>query len=139
MVITYFFWFDRLDYFFINKIGSAFSAYYFDFGNPDNAVLIYVFNGLLFVPAMMNFMKMMSSGKIKVNKFLLLFMWYLFFAVVSGLVFPVASYTHFTLTVIPLAVIFSNWFLSLKKAWIAESLFIILLGAFIYAEIMSRI
>lgn len=139
MVITYYFWFDRLDYFFTVHIASCFSTSYFDFGKPDNAVLIYVFTGLLFFPAMMNFVKMMSSGKIKTNKFLLLFMWFLFFAVVSGFIFPVASYTHFTLTAIPLAVIFSNWFLSLKKAWIAESLFIILLGAFIYAEVMSKV
>jgi hypothetical protein len=139
MVLTYYFFFDRLDYFFTNQITSGFSASYFDFGKPDNAVLIYVFSGLLFFPAMMNFVKMMSSGKIKVNKFLLLFMWFLFFAVVSGFIFPVASYTHFTLAAIPLAVIFSNWFLSLKKTWIAESLFLILLGAFIYAEVMNRV
>ncbi len=138
MVLTYYFWFDRLDDFFINQIGSGFSASYFDFGKSDNAVLLYVFIGLLLFPAMVNFVKMMSSGKIKVNKFLLMFLWFLFFAVVSGLVFPVASHTHFTLAAIPLAVIFSNWFLSLKKAWIAESLFLILLGAFICVEIMGR-
>lgn len=139
MVLTYYFWFDRLDDFFTNQIGSVFSASYFDFGKPDNAILLYVFSGILFFPAMMNFVKMMSSGKIKTNKFLLMFMWFLFFAIVSGFIFPVSSYTHFTLTALPLAVIFSNWFLSLKKAWIAESLFLILLGAFIYAEAMSKV
>ena len=137
MVLTFYFWFDRVDYFFTHQIVSGFSASYFNFGKPDNAVLIFIFTGILFFPAVMNFLKMMSSGKVKTNKFLLLFMWFLFFSIVSAFIFPVASYTHFTLSALPLAVIFSSWFLSLKKAWIAESLFLILLGAFIYAEVMN--
>ena len=78
-VITYYFWFDMLDGFFNQQIGSLFSASYFDFGKPENAVLILVFIGLLFFPAALNFVKLMSSGKIRTNKFLLLFAWFLFF------------------------------------------------------------
>ncbi|MGE0635242.1 MAG: DUF6427 family protein [Bacteroidia bacterium] len=138
IVISYYFWFDRLSDFFEQQITVWFSASYFDFDKPEHAELILIFSGILFFPALMNFLKMMSSGKVKTNKFLLLFLWFLLIAVVSAFVFPVASYTHFTLAAIPLAVIVANWFLSLKKAWIAESLFLILLGAFIYSEIMNR-
>jgi len=138
MMLTYYFWFDKLEVFFSLHISSSFSADYFDFGKPDHAVLIFVFTGLLFFPAFMSFLNALSSGKIRTNKFFMLFTWFLFFAVVSAFIFPVGAYAHFTFVAIPLAVIFANWFLSLKKAWIAESLFLILLGAFIYAEVMNR-
>ncbi|MCG3165491.1 MAG: hypothetical protein POELPBGB_01254 [Bacteroidia bacterium] len=139
MTITYYFWFDTLGDFINYRIGSSFSASYFSFGKPDNAQLIFIFLLLMLFPALANFLRLMSSGKIKTNKFLLLFMWFLLIAVASAFIFPVGSYTHFTLAAIPLSVIYSNWFLSLKKAWISESLFLILLGAFIYAEIMNRV
>ncbi len=139
LVITYYFWFDRLNEFFNVQIGSVFSPAYFDFGKPEHAILIFVFIGLLVFPTILNFIKAMSSGKIRTNKFFLLFLWFLFFAILSGIVFPVGSYNHFSLVALPLAVMFANWFLSLKKSWIAESLFALLLGAFIYAEVMSRL
>ncbi len=137
IIITYYFWFGRLDDFFSLQVASVFAPHYFQFGSPDHALLIFIFTGLCLVPAMLGFMQAMTSGKIKTNKFFLLFLWFLVFAVISGLVFPIASYTHFTLAAVPLAVIFSNWFLTLKKSWIAESLFAVLLGAFIYAEVMG--
>ena len=137
MVMTYYFWFDGLGDFFTVQIASVFSASYFQFTKPEHAVLIFIFLGLFIFPAALNFVKAMSSGKIKTNKFFLLFVWFLFFSLVSGIIFPVESYTHFTLAAIPLGVIFSNWFLTLKKAWIAEALFAVLLGAFIYAEAMG--
>ncbi len=138
MILTYYFWFDRLNDFFSVHFGSSFSASYFDFGKPQHAELIFVFTGLLFFPAFLGFLHALSSGKVRTNKFFLLFTWFLFFVVVSAFIFPVNAYAHFTLAALPLAVIFGNWFLSLKKAWIAESLFLILLGAFIYAEVMNR-
>lgn len=136
MVMAYYFWFDGLRDFFMLKLVSSFSADYFDFGKPEDAVMIFVFCGLLFFPAIMSFVTAMSSGKVRTNKFFLLFAWYLFFSVISAFIFPVGAYTHFTLAAPALAVVFGNWFLSLKKAWIAESFFILLLGAFIYAEVM---
>lgn len=139
MMLTYYFWFDKLEVFFSADIGSAFAADYFSFGRPEHAVLIFVFTGLLFFPAFMGFLNALASGKVRTNKFFLLFTWFLFFAVVSAFIFPVGAYTHFTLAAFPLAVIFGNWFLSLKKAWIAESLFILLLGAFVYAEVMGLV
>jgi len=137
LVVTYYFWFDNLDEFINQQIGAVFSPDYFIFGKPEHAVLIFVFTGLVLFPVALNFIKSMSSGKIRTNKFFLLFLWFLFFAILSGIIFPVGSYTHFSLAALPLAVMFSNWFLSLKKNWITESLFAILLGAFIYAEVLE--
>jgi len=136
MVFTYFFWFNRLGIFFSDELGSFFSSPYFEYGKPEHAILILAFIGMFSIPAGLNFLKMLTGGKVKTNKFFLLFTWFLFLAILSGFVFPVASYSHFSLAALPLSVIFSMWFFSLKKSWIAESLFIILLGAFVYAEVM---
>lgn len=121
----------------LNIFSGFFSAEYFHYGKPQNAVLIYIFAGLLLLPALLHFAGSLSSGKVRTNKFLLLFLCFFVFALVSGFVFPVGSYAHFTLAAMPLALIFSNYFLSFKKEWIAEAFFAILLGAFIYAEIRN--
>ncbi len=136
-VFTWFFWFDQTGEMFSASGNTIFSPSYFDFGKPEHAVLIYIFFGLLLLPAMLHFIKTMTSGKVRTNKFFLIFTWFLLLAVLSGFVFPVGSYNHFSLAALPLAVIFSNWFISLKKSWVAESLFSILLAAFVYAEIMA--
>lgn len=137
IVCTWYFLFNRLPEFFNTGIAAIFSNNYFQFGKPEHAILIAVFGGIFLLPSVMYFIRSMSSGKVRTNKFFLLFFWFLFFAIISGIVFPVSSYQHFSLAAIPLAIIFSNWFLSLKKNWVAESFFIILLGAYIYAEVMN--
>lgn len=138
-VFTWYFWFNHLGDFINQNIAGSFSSPYFEFGRPENAVLIFFFTGLFSIPAGMNFMKLISSGKVKTNKFFILFLWFLFLALVSGLVFPIKSYSHFSLIALPLAIVFSNWFLSLRKYWLIESLYLVLLGAFIYAEFMIAI
>lgn len=136
IVITCYFWLDRL-----SDLTTLFTnqwslSTYFGYEISNSILLYCIIVMLLFIPAFMHFVKIMSTGKIKINKFFLILFWLLLCSIISVLIFADKSNSHFTILATPLAVVFSYWFLSIKKEWLAETLFMLLLIAFIYAEIV---
>jgi hypothetical protein len=66
----------------------------------------------------------------------MLFVWFFLFALLSYFVSVKRTMISLSFLAIPLSVIFSNYFLSLKNQLITELMFIILLIAVIYNQVL---
>ena len=128
-VITFYFWNDRLDYLFYDKMFYQFirekpivdfpMTFYFMLGIGWMVILFSIFKIILAV----------GIGSQRTKKSIVLLVWTLFFSALSILLAPEISTKYFSALAIPSAVFCSNYFTHIKKEWWAELLFLLLLAS----------
>lgn len=128
IILTLYFVFDSLGILFIDEIPMSFER-----GNMDIAgyKLYPLALGITLLPALWVFMGRMNSGSVRMNKMLTLIFWMSVLVVgawlISGRQHGAAYFLCF-----PLAIVISNYYLALRRKWIAEVLFLLLLGMQLY-------
>ena len=128
-VITFYFWNDRLDYLFYDKMFYQLirekpivdfpMTFYFMLGIGWIVILFSIFKIILGV----------GIGSQRTKKSIVLLVWALFFSALSILLAPEISTKYFSALAIPSAVFCANYFTHIKKGWWAEFLFILLLSS----------
>lgn len=128
-VITFYFWNERLDYLFYDKMFYQFirekpvldfpKTFYFMLGIGWTVILFSIFKIIVGV----------GIGSQRTKKSLILFVWFLFFSALSILLAPEISTKYFSALAIPSAVFCANYFTHIKKGWWAEFLFLLLLAS----------
>ena len=128
-VITFYFWNDRLDYLFYDKMFYQFireeqvldfpKTFYFMLGIGWMVILFSIFKIIVGV----------GIGSQRTKKSIILFVWFLFFSALSILLAPEISTKYFSVLAIPSAVFCANYFTHIKKGWWAEFLFLLLLSS----------
>ncbi len=128
-VITFYFWNDRLDYLFYDKMFYQFirekpivdfpMTFYFMLGIGWMVILFSIFKIILGV----------GIGSQRTKKSIVILVWTLFFSALSILLAPEISTKYFSALAIPSAVFCANYFSHIKKGWWAEFLFILLLSS----------
>lgn len=128
-VITFYFWNDRLDYLFYDKMFYQFirekpildfpKTFYFMLGIGWTVILFSIFKIIVGV----------GIGSQRTKKSIILFVWFLFFSALSILIAPEISTKYFSALAIPSAIFCANYFTHIKKEWWAEFLFILLLAS----------
>lgn len=132
------FWFDKLS---VNSIMSLLEPFYkmhFSAVYKNTYIILFVILAVLGIASLIKFFQDMSTfAKLRTRKFLMLFVWFFLFAAISYLVSVKRTMISLSFLAIPLSVMFSNYFLSLKKQWLAEGLFLLLLVAVIYNQVIN--
>lgn len=128
VILTMYFVFDSLGQLFMDEIPKSFEP-----GGMNIAgyKLYPIALGLTLLPSLWVFMNTMNTGAVRVNKMLTLIFWMSVLVVgtwlISGRQHGAAYFLCF-----PLAIVISNYYLALKRKWIAEVLFLLLLGVQLY-------
>ena len=128
-VITFYFWNERLDYLFYDKMFYQFirekpvldfpKTFYFMLGIGWMVILFSIFKIIVGV----------GIGSQRTKKSIILLVWFLFFSALSILLAPEISTKYFSAMAIPSAVFCANYFTFIKKEWWAEFLFLLLLAS----------
>jgi hypothetical protein len=128
-VITFYFWNDKLDYLFFDKMFFSLirektsqvfpKSFYFMIGTGWTILLFSI--GKLF--------QGVGIGSQKTKKSIILLVWFFFFSALSVLIAPEISTKYFSALAIPAAVFCANYFANIKKQWWAEFLFLLLLSS----------
>jgi hypothetical protein len=130
------YWYDQLS---INSIVSVLAPFYsVQFSTEFNATYIILFIILagISIASLIKFSQDLNTyAKLRTRKFLALFVWFFLFAALSYLVSSKKTMISVSFLAIPLSVIISNYFLSLKKQLLAEVIFLVLLAAVVYNQI----
>jgi len=130
------YWYDQLS---VNSIVSILAPFYsVQFSTEFNAtyIILFVILAALAIASIIKFSQDLNTyAKLKTRKFLALFVWFFLFAAFSYLVSSKKTMISLSFLAIPLSVIMSNYFLSVKKQLLAEVIFIILLVAVIYNQV----
>lgn len=128
-VITFYFFYDKLDYFFYDKMFYQFmkekpdlelsKSFYFMMGISWLVILISI--GKIFLGV--------GIGSQRTKKSIIFLVWFFFLGALSVVIAPEISTRYFSVLAIPAAVFCSNYFLNIKKERLAEFLFLLLLGS----------
>ncbi len=128
-VITFYFWNERLDYLFYDKMFYQFirekpvidfpNTFYFMLGIGWLVILFSIFKIILGV----------GIGSQRTKKSIIMLFWFLFFSALSILLAPEISTKYFSALAIPSAIFCANYFTNIKKSWWAEFLFLLLLAS----------
>jgi len=132
--LSYFFWFDRLGWFVYEKLFRLFFVSFLHSAIPHAYYYYIAIIIPLLIFSLLEHFRLMQTGQIRIQKYLLLILWFFFFSIGSYLLAPSWSFNHFTLLAIPVSVFFGNYFLSINRNWIAEILFLLLLATILYGQ-----
>ena len=126
-IITFYFWYNRLDYLFYDKM-----FYQFIKATPvtDLPKTFYFMLGMGWLVIFFSIVKIIMGvgiGSQRTKKSIILLVWFLFFSALSILLAPEISTKYFSSLAIPSAVFCANYFTHIKKGWWAEFLFLLLI------------
>jgi hypothetical protein len=131
------FWFDlfsfeRLKLLFEPFIQVQISAVY----NETYILLFIILSGIVLASVIKFSQEIGSFSKIKTRKFQLVLIWFVVFATLAYLVSAKKTMISLSFLSIPLTMLLSNYFISMKRSWLAEILFLSLLSAIIYNQVI---
>lgn len=134
---TALYWFDMLSVASVNSILEPFYRVQFSTAINETYILLIVILALLILASLAKFFRDIGTfAKLKTRKYLILLVFFFVFAALSYLVASKRSMVGLSFLAIPLSVLFSNYFISLRNQILAELLFILLLGAVIYNQVL---
>lgn len=128
-VFTFYFWFEKLDYLFYDKMFYQFvrekpvlmvpKSFYFSIG----------FGWVLILFSMGKILLGEGIGSQRTKKSITFLVWFFFLSALSISLAPEISTKYFSALAIPAAVFCANYFSNIKKGWWAEFLFILLISS----------
>lgn len=136
-VAVFYFWFDKLEYAWNDKIIYPVVNRFFQFEASASFIVLLCMLSWLFVLSSGKLVTGIRVSKLKAKNSLLVLVWLSFFSAVSMLFAPSVSVTYYAFLAVPLAVFFANYFLLVKRGWWGELMFWLLLAAIIFDHIAT--
>jgi hypothetical protein len=131
------FWLDMLS---INSIKSILEPLYsvqFSTAYNGTYIILTAILAIIIIASLWRFSRDLNNfSKLRARKFLAIIVWFFLFAALSYLVASKNTMIGLSFLAIPLSVIISNYFLSLKNQLLAELVFLLLLAAVIYNQVL---
>ncbi len=131
------FWLDMLS---VNSIKSILEPLYrvqFSTSYNGTYIILTAILAIILIASLWRFSRDLNNfAKLRARKFLAIIVWFFLFAALSYLVASKNSMIGLSFLAIPLSVIISNYFLSLKNQLLAELVFLLLLAAVIYNQVL---
>jgi hypothetical protein len=131
------FWLDMLS---VNSIKSILEPLYsvqFSTAYNGTYIILTAILAIIIIASLWRFSRDLNNfSKLRARKFLAIIVWFFLFAALSYLVASKNTMIGLSFLAIPLSVIISNYFLSLKNQLLAELVFLLLLAAVIYNQVL---
>ena len=128
-VITFYFFYDKLDYLFLDKMFYQFIR---EKPSLDLSKSFYFMMGVGWLLILFSLGKILLGvgiGSQRTKKSIIFLVWFFFLSAISILIAPEISTKYFSALAIPTAVFCANYFSNIKKDWWAEFLFLLLISS----------
>jgi uncharacterized protein DUF6427 len=126
-VITFYFWNEKLDYLFFDKMFYQTAK---EKLHPEQSPGFYFMISTGWLIILFSLFKILGGvgiGSQRTKKSIIFLIWFFFFSALSIFLAPEVSTIYFSILAIPTAVFCGNYFANIKKEWWAEFLFITLM------------
>jgi len=134
---TVLYWFDMLSILSIQTVLEPFYRVQFSAVYNETYIILFVILFFIVSASLIKFFRdIRTFAKLRTRKFLILLVWFFIFATLSYLISVKKTMISLSFLAVPLSVLFSNYFISLKNQILAELLFILLLAAVIYNQVL---
>ena len=123
-IVTYYFWFDKLEFFLLDKIFYPSSDVKYSISAEPGSFL-FLCTVLVSVIAL-SFLKLTQGlpvNTILSRNTLVVFIWMIALSLLAFLMAPVLNLLYFSFVAIPVSIYIAHYFLTMKRTWIAELLF----------------
>ncbi|MBX7203175.1 MAG: hypothetical protein IT240_04110 [Bacteroidia bacterium] len=131
------YWFDMMSISSIRAILQPFYNVEFSTVYNNTYILLFAILSLILLASIWSFSRELGTfAKLRTRKYLILMVWFFLFAALSYLVSVKRSMVSLSFLAIPFSVIISNYFLSLRNRILAETIFLLLLVAVIYNQVL---
>ncbi len=124
-ILTYYFWYDKVEFFLLDKIFYPSSdAKYSIASEPTSFIALASFLGAIIALSFFKLTKGLPVNTILSRNILVVFTWMLALSFLAFLMAPQLTILYFSFMAIPLSIYASHYFLTAKKWWWSELLFI---------------
>ena len=131
------FWLDMLSIKSIILILEPLYSVQFSTAYNGTYIILTAILAIIIIASLWRFSRDLNNfSKLRARKFLAIIVWFFLFAALSYLVASKNTMIGLSFLAIPLSVIISNYFLSLKNQLLAELIFLLLLAAVIYNQVL---
>ena len=136
-VLTWFFWYDKLELFWYDKIILPISLS--EENTPITTPTYYLIGALLFTItfSLVKTFDLFSSSTVKSRKALVFMVWFMLFGFISAFISPSWTFRDFALMSVPLTVFISHYFVNITREWMAEAIYLLLILCILYVRIGS--
>ena len=135
-VIVYYYWWDMLHFLWHDKMFNPISERSLNLpGQGFSNYLLIGFLGLLLIMSFSRLLNTLNKTVVRTQNLLWVLLTFLLFSIVAIILFGNTSMYVYGFTAIPVSVFFANYFLSQKKSWISEALFLALLVIIVYHHV----
>jgi hypothetical protein len=127
-IVTYYFYFDKVDLFLLDKIFYPSSdAKYSIESEPVSFIILSSFFVALIALSFLKLSRGLPVNTILSRNILVIFIWMFALSFLAFLMAPMLNLRYFSFMAIPMAIYVSHYFITAKKGWWAELLFTLLL------------
>ena len=131
------YWFNMLSFNSLKAILEPFYKVEFSTAYNGTYIILFIILVIILMASLFRFSRDLNTfAKVRTRKFLAIVVWFFLFAGLSYLVSVKRTMISLSFLAIPLSVIISNYFLSLKNQLLAELVFLLLLAAVIYNQVL---
>lgn len=131
------YWFNMLSYNSMKAVLEPFYKVEFSTAYNGTYIILFIILVVILLASLLRFSQDLNTfAKVRTRKFLAIIVWFFLFAGLSYLVSVKRTMISLSFLAIPLSVILSNYFLSLKNQFLAELIFLLLLAAVIYNQVL---
>jgi len=131
------YWFNMLSFNSLKAILEPFYKVQFSTAYNGTYIILFIILLVILIASLFRFSQDLNTfAKVRTRKFLAIIVWFFLFAGLSYLVSVKRTMISLSFLAIPLSVIISNYFLSLKNQLLAELVFLLLLSAVIYNQVL---
>lgn len=127
--ITFYFWNGTLDYLWYDKMFFPILRDKPNLDLPQSFYFMIIMGWLIILFSFAKIMGGLNTGSQKTKKGIVLMIWFFIFSGLSVSIAPEVSTKYFVAMAIPTSVFCANFFVNLKRAWLAELLFLLLLAS----------
>lgn len=123
-ILTYYYWFDKVEFFLLDKIFYPSSEAKYSLEAEPWTFLFLCFSLLgLMVLSFLKLTQGLPVNTILSRNVLVVFIWMVALSLLAFFMAPVLNILYFSFVAIPFSIYLSHFLLSIKKGWIAELLF----------------
>jgi hypothetical protein len=131
------FWFDMMSLSSIQAIIQPFYQVQLSAVFNSTYIILFAILSLIMIASLWSFSRELGTfTKLRTRKYLTLMIWFFLFAALSYLVSVKRSMVSLSFLAIPFSVLISNYFLSVRSRILAEAIFLVLLIAVIYNQVL---
>jgi hypothetical protein len=133
----YFYWIDKFNYLWYDKVFYPINLHPIDLHWPVQDYLLF---GLMAFITLVSFTRVFSGvaiNTVRAKNNLMVLVWMCGLSLASVMVAPEFSIQYLSFLAVPCSVFAANFFISLKKNWFAELLFSLLLLAIVLAQFLK--